>query len=351
MIKPIKIADRIIGPGHPPFIIAEMSGNHNGSLERAFDIITAAKQAGVDAVKMQTYRPDTITLDSNEPDFVISGTPWEGRTLYQLYEWAHTPWEWHAPLFDHARSLGVTVFSSPFDSTAVDLLEDLGAPAYKIASFEAVDLPLIRYVAGTRKPMIISTGMANADEIEEAISAAREGGCDEIAILHCVSAYPAPATDYNLRTIADMSQRFGIVTGLSDHTLENVTAIASVALGVSIVEKHFTLDRQGGGPDDSFSLEPIELSQLCTSTRLAWEALGTVNYKCKPSESGNTQFRRSLYFVKDLKAGEEISPDAIRSVRPGYGLPPKYLESIIGSKVKIDVKACTAVTRDAVDLL
>ncbi|MNJ39331.1 Pseudaminic acid synthase [compost metagenome] len=346
MNKYITIADRKIGPAFSPYVIAEMSANHNGNLQAAFNIIEQAKKAGADALKIQTYRPDTITLNSNLPDFQIKDGLWSGRTLYELYEWAHTPWEWHTPLFEHARRVGITIFSSPFDPTAVDLLEDLNAPAYKIASFEAVDLPLIRYVAGTGKPMIISTGMANAEEIAEAIDAARAGGCKELAILHCVSGYPAPAEDYNLRTLLDMQQRFGLVTGLSDHTLDNTTAIASVALGASIIEKHFTLDRNGGGPDDSFSLEPTELLQLCTGAKTAWSALGQVDYSRKTSEVGNVKFRRSLYFVKDLQVGETITADAVRSVRPGFGLAPKYLSDVIGKTVTQPILANTPVNRD-----
>lgn len=343
MTKRINISGRDIGNGYAPYIIAEMSANHNGDFSAALRIIEEAKRAGADAIKIQTYRPDTITLKSDLPDFQITDGPWAGRTLYELYEWAHTPWDWHQPLFEHARKLGVTIFSSPFDNTAVDLLEDLNTPAYKIASFEAVDLPLIKYVASTGKPMIISTGMADAEEIQEAIDAAREGGCKELAILHCVSGYPAPAQDYNLRTIPDMIGRFGLVTGLSDHTLDNTTAIASVAMGGSIIEKHFTLDRNGGGPDDNFSLEPPELAALCRDSKTAWAALGKVNYGRKSSEQGNVKFRRSLYFVKDLKAGDVITSDAVRSVRPGFGLPPKAIEEIIGKKVNSDIKASTRV--------
>jgi N-acetylneuraminate synthase len=339
----ITIAGQYIGADHAPYIIAEMSANHNGSIENAFKIIEAAKQSGADAVKLQTYRPDTITLNCNSEDFRIHGGLWDGRTLYELYEEAHMPWEWHAPLFAHARKHGITIFSSPFDNTAVDLLEDLNAPAYKIASFEAVDLPLIKYVASTGKPMIISTGMADAQEIQEAIEAAREGGCKELAILHCVSGYPAPAADYNLRTIPDLIERFGLVTGLSDHTLDNTTAITSVAMNASIVEKHFTLNRSGSGPDDSFSLEPSELTALCNGARTAWEALGKVDYGRKSSEQGNAQFRRSLYFVKALKAGDEVTPDAVRSVRPGFGAAPKHLDAVIGKRVLSDVVANTPV--------
>lgn len=339
----ITIDGRHIGPGFSPYIVAELSANHNGSLETAIRIVEEAKKAGADAVKLQTYTPDTITLKCNNEEFLIHGGLWDGRTLYDLYQEAHTPWIWHKPLFEHARKLGITIFSSPFDNTAVDLLEDLNAPAYKIASFEAVDLPLIRYVASTGKPMIISTGMADAEEIQEAIDAARAGGCKELAILHCVSGYPAPAEDYNLRTIPDMIERFGLVTGLSDHTLDNTTAIASVVMGASIIEKHFTLDRSGGGPDDSFSLEPAELAALCRDSKTAWAALGAVDYGRKSSEQGNVKFRRSLYFVKDLKAGEVITADAVRSVRPGFGLAPKYLNSVIGKRLRNDVLCNTPV--------
>lgn len=344
--KSFAIDGRQIGVDFPPYIIAEMSANHNGSLDTAFRILESAKHSGADAVKIQTYRPDTITLNSNLPDFQIHGGLWDGHTLYELYEWAHTPWEWHFPIFEYARKLGVTVFSSPFDSTAVDLLEDLNAPAYKIASFEAIDHALIKYVAATGKPLIISTGMADADEIAEAVEAAYSGGCKELAILHCVSGYPAPAHDYNLRTIPDMIQRHGIVTGLSDHTLDNTTAITSVALGASIIEKHFTLDRSGGGPDDSFSLEPAELAALCKGARTAWSALGQVDYGRKSSETANVKFRRSLYFVSDLDAGTVIQPEHIRSVRPGYGLPPKCFDEIIGKSLVKRVGFATPVTMD-----
>jgi len=345
----IRIAGRRIAPDEPPYVIAEISANHNGRLDAALQLITQAKAAGASAVKLQTYRPDTITLDSDAEPFRIDDGLWKGHTLYSLYQQAHTPWEWHAQLFDHARQVGITVFSSPFDTTAVDLLERLGAPAYKIASFEAVDLPLIRYVARTGKPMIISTGMADAEEIGEAVEAARSAGCRELALLHCVSGYPAPAADYNLRTIADMQQRFDAVIGLSDHTLDNSTALASVALGAALIEKHFTLDRRGGGPDDSFSLEPAELAALCRDTRTAWQALGRVDYGRKSSEAGNVKFRRSLYFVKALKAGEVVTADAVRSVRPGYGLAPKHLERVLGRTLRRDVAFATPVAWDLLD--
>jgi len=333
MPEELTIAGRKIGEQYSPYIIAEMSANHNGDMDAALKIIEEAKRAGADAVKIQTYTADSITLKSNLPDFQISDGLWGGRTLYELYEWAHTPWAWHKPLFEYARKHDITIFSSPFDNTAVDLLEDLNAPAYKIASFEAVDLPLIKYVANTGKPMIISTGMADAEEIGEAIEAAREGGCKELAILHCVSGYPASPEDYNLRTIKDMRERFGLVTGLSDHTLDNTTAIASVVMGSSIIEKHFTLDRNGGGPDDSFSMEPSDLTALCRDAKTAWSALGKVDYGMKSSEQANIKFRRSLYFVKALKAGDVITANAVRSVRPGYGIAPKFVEHIVGKKV------------------
>ena len=335
--KNISIAGRNIGADYPPYIIAELSANHNGSKETALEIIKQANLSGADAVKLQTYKADTITLDSQNEDFMIRGGLWDGQSLYELYEKAHLPWDWHKPLFDYARELGITIFSSPFDSTAVDLLEDLNTPAYKIASFEAVDLPLIKYVASTGKPMIISTGMADAEEIQEAIDAAKSGGCKELAILHCVSGYPAPSEDYNLRTIPNMMERFGLITGLSDHTLDNTTAIASVVLGASIIEKHFTLDRSAGGPDDSFSLEPTDLIALCRDSKTAWAALGQVDYGRKASEKGNAQFRRSLYFVKDMQAGDIITENCVRSVRPGFGLPPKFLDEIIGRKLKVNV--------------
>lgn len=345
----IRINGRPIGLAHPPYVIAELSANHNGSLDAALRIIDAAAAAGADAVKIQTYTADTITLNSARPEFQITEGKWAGQSLYQLYQSAYTPWDWHPALFAHARKRGLTIFSSPFDATAIDLLEDLNAPAYKIASFEAVDLPLIRYAASTGKPMIISTGMADAEEIAEAIEAARDGGCRELAILHCVSGYPAPAGDYNLRTLTDMIARFGLVTGLSDHTLDNTTAIAAVALGAAIIEKHMTEDRNGGGPDDSFSLEPGEFAALCTAARTAWEALGRVDYGRKSSERANVVFRRSLYFVKPLKAGEVITPDAVRSVRPGFGAAPKHLEAILGRRVTVDVEAETPVRLDQVE--
>lgn len=346
-MKNINIDGREISASQPPYIIAELSANHNGNIENAYKIIDVAIKAGADAVKIQTYRPDTITLDCSLPDFQITDGLWAGRTLYELYEWAHTPWDWHKPLFDYARKAGITMFSSPFDNTAVDLLEDLGAPAYKIASFEAIDLALIQYVASTGKPMIISTGMADAEEIQEAIDTAQASGCKELAILHCVSGYPALASDYNLCTISNMIEKFGLVTGLSDHTVDNITAVTSVALGASIIEKHVTLDRKGGGADDSFSLEPDDLDALCRDTKIAWQAMGKINYGIKSSERGNTKFRRSLYVVGDnVKAGDILTSENVRSIRPGYGLAPKYYQHVIGKKVVRDIPKGTALSFD-----
>lgn len=346
----IKINDRLISKEHPPYIIAEISANHNGNLQNALKLIELSAEAGADAVKIQTYRPNTITLNGDTSDFLITDGQWKGRTLWDLYDWAHTPWEWHARLFSHAKDVGITLFSSPFDPSAVVLLEELGTPAYKVASFEIVDLPLIRCIASKHKPMIISTGMASLDEIEQAVEAVQEEGCVDLVLLHCVSGYPAPAEEYNLKTLSDIATRFNTVVGLSDHTLDNSVAIASVALGAAVIEKHVTLDRLGGGPDDSFSLEPAELEDLCKGTRKAWEALGKIDYSRKSSELENVKFRRSLYFVKDLKSGDVVTEDAIRSVRPGYGLAPKWHPSIIGKKVNLDIKKYTPVSFDLLDL-
>ena len=337
----ISIDGRKIGTDYAPYIIAEMSANHNGSIENAFKIIEQAKHCGADAVKLQTYTADTITLNSRAPEFMIRGTLWDGQSLHELYQKAHMPWDWHKPLFDFAREQGITIFSSPFDFSAVDLLESLDAPAYKIASFEMVDLPLIRYVAQTGKPMIISTGMADADEIAEAVETAKSAGCRELVVLHCVSGYPAPAADYNLRTLPDMAARFDTLVGLSDHTLDNTTAVASVVLGACVIEKHFTLDRNGGGADDSFSLEPDGLQALCRDSKTAWQALGRVHYGLKSSEQGNVQFRRSLYFVKDMQKGDAIDETCIRSVRPGFGIAPKHFDELIGKRLTRNVQANT----------
>jgi len=337
----INIQGRVIGPGEPPYVVAEMSGNHNGDLESALRIMEAAKEAGADAVKLQTYTADTLTIDSNAADFQITEGPWQGYNLYRLYEWAHTPWEWHETLFNKGRELGITVFSSPFDATAVDFLESLGCAAYKIASFEAVDIPLIRKAAATGKPLIISTGLADFDEIQEAEAAARAAGCSELALMHCISAYPAPVVDTDLRMIPELAERFEIVAGWSDHTPGMDVAIASIALGAAIIEKHVTLKRSDGGPDAAFSLEPDELAALCRGCHTVWQALGTIDYTRKPSEEASMVFRRSLYIVEDIEAGKQFSERNVRSIRPGHGLAPKHLDDIIGKCCTRDLKRGT----------
>lgn len=347
-MKAVNFSGRSIGDGYAPYVVAELSANHNGSLDRAVKLIKAAAEAGVDAVKLQTYKPDTITINSNAEEFQIRRGLWAGKTLYQLYEWAHTPWEWHEPLFATARQLGLTVFSSPFDCSAVDLLEKLNVPAYKIASLEIVDLPLIRYVATTGKPMIISTGAASLREIREAVDAAHDAGCQELILLHCVSSYPAPVTDYNLQTIPDMRRRFDVPVGLSDHTLDNATAVAATALGTCMIEKHFTLSHDGGGPDDSFSLEPDALKDLCLSVKTAWDALGNVDYRLKASEKDMVRFRRSLYVVEDMRTGDVFTRENTRSIRPGYGLAPKYLNQVIGKMATCDVSCGTPLDKNMV---
>jgi len=350
MVKNSKILGREVSDEFPPYIIAEISANHNGNVENAFKIIDMAKRCGADAVKMQTYTPDTITLNSSKEDFVIKDGLWKGRTLHQLYEWAHTPWEWHAELFAYSKEVGITLFSTPFDDTAIAFLEELNTPAYKIASFECTDLNLIKRAASTNKPLIISTGMANDSEIGEAVDTALKFGSGELTLLHCVSGYPSPAAEYNLRTLADMRNKFGVNVGLSDHTLDNTTAVAAVALGAVMIEKHVTLDRNGGGPDDSFSLEEDGLKELCLSTQTAWQALGKVNYERTDAEKGNVKFRRSLYYVRTLKEGDVITENDIRSVRPGFGLPPKYYDKLIGTKVAMSVEKNSPVTLDSVSL-
>jgi N-acetylneuraminate synthase len=334
----IEIAGRLIGPDHEPYVVCELSGNHNGSLERALQLLEAAATTGADAIKIQTYTPDTITIDHDGPGFRIEGGLWDGRTLYDLYGEAQTPFEWHEILFRRARELGVTIFSTPFDESAVDLLETLDAPAYKIASFEAIDVPLIAYVARKGKPMIISTGMANFEEIGEAVRTARENGCGAIVLLHCVSSYPAPDEQSNVRTVPDLAERFGVVSGLSDHTFGSAVAVASIALGGCVVEKHFTLRRADGGPDSAFSLEPDEFKTLVEDCKRAWRALGKASYDLQGCERGNLAFRRSIYVVRDLAAGDELTAENIRSIRPGYGLPPKHLPDVIGRHAARDLK-------------
>lgn len=333
----ITIAGRRIGPDAPPFVIAELSANHNGSLERALDIMTTARESGADAIKIQSYTADTITIDHDGPGFRIERGPWAGRTLHELYAEAHTPWDWHEALFAKGRELGLIVFSSPFDASAVDLLRGLDAPAYKIASFEIVDLPLIRLCAATGKPLILSTGMADLGEIAEAVAAARDAGATEIALLHCTSGYPTPPEEADLRTIPHLGEAFAVPVGLSDHTPGIGAAIAAVALGASIIEKHVTLARADGGPDAAFSLEPGEMKSLCDGVTLAWRALGRVRYERGASEADNVVFRRSLYITADMKQGEPLTPETLRSIRPGYGLPPKYYDMLLGTRVNRDV--------------
>lgn len=333
----------MIGPDQPPFIIAELSANHNGSLQRALETITIAQRCGADAIKLQTYTADTMTIDCDAPDFMIKGGLWDGYKLYDLYKWAETPYEWHQAMFEHARKLGITVFSTPFDETAVDLLESLQTPAYKIASFEVVDLPLVRYVASTGKPIIMSTGMASEEEIEEAVTTAREAGCKDLILLHCISSYPAPIEQANLRQIAELSRRFGVPAGLSDHTMGTTASVAAVALGACVIEKHFTLSRADKGPDSEFSLEPDELQRLCADAKDAWLALGSPGFARQEAEAGSKVFRRSLYFVKDLPAGHVIGPEDIRRIRPGMGLAPRFFDEVIGQQLTHSVNCGQAV--------
>lgn len=347
MTATIQIGDRLVGAGQPPFVIAELSANHNGDIGRALELVAAAAECGADAVKLQTLKPDCITIDHDGPGFVIQGGPWGGRKLHDLYTEAQTPWDWHARLFEEGAKRGVQVFSSPFDLAAVDFLAGLGAPAFKIASFEMVDLPLIEAAARHGRPLIVSTGMAGLGDISAALHAARGPG--GVALLHCVSAYPARAEDANLRTIPNMAQAFGVPVGLSDHTLGIGVAVAAVALGASIIEKHFTLRRADGGLDSEFSLEPHELRALTTECRQAWAALGHVSYELEEGEKGNTQFRRSLYVVADLAAGEELTAANVRSIRPGFGLPPKVLKDVIGRKARRAVKRGTPLDWSMVD--
>ncbi len=342
MGKIFSINGRTIGATEPPYVIAELSANHNGSLDHALETISMVKARGADAIKIQTYSADTMTIKCDKEDFQIHGGIWDGYDLYKLYEWAQTPFKWHKTMFDHARKVGITIFSSPFDETAVDLLEDLNSPAYKIASFETVDLPLIRYVARTGKPMIISTGMANQEEIKDAVETARENGCQNIVLLHCISSYPAPVEQSNLRTIPELAARFNVISGLSDHTFGTTVSVTSIALGACVIEKHVTLSRQNNGPDSAFSLEPDELEQLCRESKDAWMSLGIAGYGCRPSEESNLKFRRSIYVVEDIRAGENITPKNIRRIRPGFGIPPKHYYEVLDKKAECDLKRGTA---------
>lgn len=334
-----------------PFIIAEMSGNHNHSLERALQIVDAAAESGVDALKLQTYTADTITIDKSEGEFFISdpNNLWKGESLYSLYQKAYTPWEWHKAIFDRCKERGIIGFSTPFDFTAVDFLEDLDCPIYKIASFENIDLPLIKRVAQTGKPMIVSTGMASVGELQELVDTARDNGCEDLTLLKCTSSYPATPEGSNLLTIPHMKELFKCNVGLSDHTLGIGAAVASVVLGAKVIEKHFTLSRSDGGVDAAFSLEPSEMSQLVRECNRAYEALGQVSYTVQEQERKSIVFRRSLYVVQDMRAGDVLTENKVRSIRPGLGLAPKYYETVLGRKVKCDVSRGTALSWDIIE--
>ena len=349
MSSHIEIAGRRIGADHEPYVICELSGNHNGSLDRALSMIDAAADTGCDAIKIQTYTADTITMDVDRPEFKIHGGLWDGRSLYELYQEAQTPYEWHAALFERAARRGVTLFSSPFDESAVDLLDGLGAPAFKIASFEAVDLPLIAYAAARGKPLIISTGMANLAEMHAARDTALAAGAPGVVMLHCVSSYPAVLEDANVRTVADMAARFDSPIGLSDHTHGTAASVAAIALGACVIEKHFTLARADGGPDAAFSLEPAEFAALVRDCKDAWTALGRAHYDLLGSEAANRQFRRSLYISADVKAGEVLTRANVRSIRPGNGLPPAELARVLGKPAARDLARGEPLAWDMLD--
>ena len=345
----IEINNRKISKNCEPYIIAELSANHNGSLKNAKDSIKAAKKSGADAIKIQTYKAETMTINCDKKDFIIKGGLWNGYKLYDLYEEAHTPYEWHQELFSYSKELGITIFSSPFDETAVDLLDELDTPAYKIASFEICDIPLIEYVAKKNKPILMSTGMASIKEITEAVTAAKDNGCENLLLFHCISAYPAPIEQANLKNLIYLREKFDLEVGLSDHTNGNTAAIASIALGASAIEKHFILDRKNKGPDSEFSIEPNELRELKDLSRKAWEALGSSVFERSKDEIKSKVFRRSLYFVEPLKKGAIITSENIRRIRPGYGLPPKYENTIIGMKLIQDVERGDPVCWDVLD--
>lgn len=342
----MKIASVNVGAGYPPFVIAEMSGNHNQSIERAMALVDAAANAGAHALKIQTYTADTMTLDLRQGEFMVSDPDslWAGKSLYELYQQAYTPWEWHKPIFERAATHGMLAFSTPFDETAVDFLETLGVPCYKIASFENTDLPLIKRVAATGKPMIISTGMATVAELELSVTTAREAGCKDLVLLKCTSTYPAEPVNTNLQTIPHMRELFGCDIGLSDHTMGVGASVAAVALGACVIEKHFTLNRAEGGVDAAFSLEPEELASLVVETRRAFDALGQVRYGPTTAEKTSIVFRRSLYVVKDIAAGEVLSPENVRAIRPGLGLAPRHYDSVVGKNARTSIKAGTALS-------
>jgi N-acetylneuraminate synthase len=347
----VKIQNRKVSLQDAPFIIAEMSGNHNQSLERALEIVKAAAQIGAHAIKLQTYTADTMTLDLKEAEFLISDekNPWRGRSLYDLYDEAHTPWDWHQPIFDCAKKLGLICFSTPFNETAVDFLEKLGVPAYKIASFENTDIPLIQRVAATGKPLIISTGMATQEDLDESVDAARKAGCKDLTLLKCTSTYPASPENSNLLTIPYLRDRYGCEVGLSDHTLGIGVAVASIALGATVIEKHFTLKRADGGVDSAFSMEPAEMKELVEETERAWQSLGKVFVGPTEAEKSSITFRRSLYIVKDLKAGDVLTKENVRAIRPGLGLPPKHINNVLGKIVKQDVPRGTALSWNIIE--
>jgi pseudaminic acid synthase len=345
----MEIAGRRIGPDERPYVIAELSANHGGQIDQLFRLMDAAHATGADAIKIQSYAPDTITLKSDRPDFRIESGPWAGQTLHELYTEAQTPFEWHERLFAHAKDIGATLFSSPFDTSAIELLEQLDAPALKIASFEAVDTPLIMRAAQSGKPLIISTGMANLSEIHAAVAAARSGDAKQLALLHCISGYPTPPAQSNLRTIPHLAEAFGTIVGLSDHTLGDGVSVAAVALGARIIEKHFTMARADGGPDAAFSLEPGEFARLVKNCRDAFDALGQVSYAQAEAETGNLQFRRSLYAVEDIATGDTFSHDNVRSIRPGHGLPPKHLDVVIGAKARAAIPKGAPLSWDLID--
>ncbi len=342
----MRVNQTIINRSSKPFIIAELSANHGGSIQRAKDSITMAKKAGVSAVKIQTYTPETMTINCNLPDFIVKEGLWSGRTLYELYSEAYTPFEWHEELFDHAKNCGVTIFSTPFDETAVDLLESLGAPAYKIASFEIVDLPLIKYIARKNKPIFMSTGMASMSEIEEAVRVVKENSESDLLLFHCISSYPASTNDSNLNNLTWLRERFGVEVGLSDHTTNNIAAVTAIGMGAVAIEKHFKLDNEECGPDSSFSLNIDEFSKLVNDCNNAWTAKGSLSFSRSSSETQNLIFRRSIYFVKGLKKGQKISDKDIRRIRPGFGLAPKYFDKLIGCELAVDVNPGDAVTFD-----
>jgi N-acetylneuraminate synthase len=349
-MKQTKIQKKMIEENHPPFIVAEMSGNHNQSLERALKIVEAAAKAGVHGLKLQTYTADTMTLDIDEGEFFIDdpNSLWQGNSLYKLYQQAYTPWEWHEPIFQRCQELGIIGFSTPFDESAVDFLESLNVPCYKIASFENTDLPLIRKVASTGKPIIISTGMATVAELDETVRTAREAGCEDLILLKCTSTYPATPENTNIVTIPHLRDLFDVQVGLSDHTMGIGVSVASVALGVTFIEKHFTLNRADGGVDSTFSMEPEEMKQLVIETKRAWQSLGKINYGATEAEKKSLIFRRSLYIAQNMKAGDVFTSENLRAVRPGLGLAPKYYDRLVGKTVKQDAKKGTPLTWDLV---